>query len=45
MRHERNYEAEFKNVTYADAKEIAKDNNIKEISVIHNIRKVRKSHT
>ena len=34
MRHERNYEAEFKNVTYGEAKEIAKDSNVKEISVM-----------
>ncbi len=34
MRHERNYEAEFKNITYSDAKKIAKDSNIKEISVM-----------
>lgn len=33
MRSERNYEAEFKNITYSDAKEIAKDENVKEISI------------
>lgn len=37
MRYERNYEAEFKNISYKNAQEIKKDKNIKEISIIHNI--------
>lgn len=37
MRYERNYEAEFKNISYKNAQEIKKDKNIKEISMIHNI--------
>ena len=37
MRNERNYEAEFKNITYKNAQEIKKDKNIKEISIMHNI--------
>lgn len=35
-RYERNWEAEFRNITYANALEIEKDSNIKEISVIYN---------
>lgn len=37
MRKERNWEAQFANITYKEALEIAKDNNIKEISVMHSI--------
>jgi len=37
MRYERNYEAEFKNISYKNAQEIKKDKNIKEISIIHSI--------
>lgn len=37
MRYERNYEAEFANITYKNALEIAKDKNIKEISIIQDI--------
>ena len=37
MRYERNYEAEFANITYENALEIAKDENIKEISIIQDI--------
>ncbi len=37
MRHERNYEAEFANITYKNAQEIKKDKNIKEISITQHI--------
>lgn len=37
MRLEENWEAKFANITYRDALEIAKDSNIKEISIMHNI--------
>lgn len=37
MRYDRNYEAEFKNITYKNAQEIKKDKNIKEISMIQDI--------
>lgn len=36
-RYDRNWEAEFKNISYKNALEIAKDENIKEISIIRNI--------
>jgi len=39
MRSERNWEAEFRNITYANALKIKQDENIKEISIIHNIGK------
>lgn len=38
-RYERNWEAEFKNITYENALKIAEDENIKEISVIKNLGK------
>lgn len=34
-RDNKNWEAEFKSITYADAMEIEKDNNIKEISIYY----------
>ena len=37
MRDERNWEAEFKNIKYSKAAEIAKDKNIKEISIMQNL--------
>lgn len=37
MRSSRNWEAEFKNIKYSDALEIAKDENVKEISIIQRL--------